>query len=182
MPDRLWNRYFAAWYVPPPPHEIHREALRLEPRAPRKRLPDGRRVCFFGDSQMRHLFNNFVMATSDYAAVPVESAAKQVMPSDLHTYVVKRWSGFGVDEGAEVAIDSLPCTDFVANMGQWPAGWPEDRPWGFEEYDRAVRADMAELRALSAALGVRLERFFYAATQSPFRSPTLSGRPACRGR
>jgi hypothetical protein len=202
MPDRIWNRFFAAWYVPPPPHELHREALQLDPQAPRgKLLPDDRRVCFFGDSQMRHLFNNFVMATSAYAAAPVESATKAVMPSDGHTYVVKRCTvltstdvrslfarhdslahsltrslamryaprsftgaGFGDEEGAEIAIDSLSCTDIVANMGQWPAGWPEGRPWSFAEYDTAVRGDVDELRAMSATLGVRPERVFWVST------------------
>ena len=175
MPDRIWNRYFAAWYIPPPAHELEREALQLDPRAPRRMLPDDRRACFFGDSQMRHLFNNFVMAMSGYAAVPVASAEKEVMPSDRHSYAVKRWAGFDREEGAVIAIDSMSCTDIVVNMGQWPAGWPEGRPWSFLEYEVGVRSDLEELRALAARLDVLPKRLYWLST-NPHGYMDMNGR------
>ena len=170
MPDRIWNRYFAAWYIPPPPHELDKEALELVGRAPRTKLGEDQRVCFFGDSQMRHLFNNFVMATSDYKAMPVVSAEKEVMPSDRHKYFQKRWSGF--DFGEQEVSD---CTDVVVNMGQWPAGWPEGRPWSFLEYSEGVRADMEDLQALSQRLGIHPRRLYWLST-NPYGYMDVNGR------
>lgn len=158
MPDRLWNTYFASWYVPPPPSNP--ALMEPSPRAPRTKLDANRRVCFFGDSQMRHLFNAFVMATSEYAVLPVASAEKEVMPSSVHTYIEKRWAGFDLGEGHE----NISCTDVVANMGQWPAGWPEGRPWSFREYELAVQGDLEEMGAISDQLDMEPRRLYWLST------------------
>ncbi len=156
MPDRLWNMYFTSWYIPPPANEL--ALMQLEPRAPRARLGDDRHVCFFGDSQMRHLFNAFVIATSEYKALPVPG--KEVIASNQHTYVQKRWAGFDLGDGR----GNISCTDIVANMGQWPAGWPEGRPWSFHEYELGVRADVEEMGALSEQLGLQEKRLYWLST------------------
>ena len=158
MPDRLWNMYFTSWYIPPPANEL--ALMQLEPRAPRARLGDDRHVCFFGDSQMRHLFNAFVIATSEYKALPVPG--KEVIASNQHTYVQKRWAGFDLGDGR----GNISCTDIVANMGQWPAGWPEGRPWSFHVYELGVRADVEEMGALSEQLGLQEKTIVLAVHQS----------------
>jgi hypothetical protein len=119
-------------------------------------LGANRRVCFFGDSQMRHLFNNFILFTADYGVRPVESATKAVMPSAVHTYVEKVWTGFDAERTEELVLNRS-CTDAVVNVGQWPAGWPEGYPWPFEMYESNVRSDMEFMRTvLSDRLGLRV--------------------------
>jgi len=156
IPDRLWDTYFASWYIPPPSTDL--ELMAFTGQAARVNLDAHRRVCFFGDSQMRHLFNAFVMATSEYAVTPVASAEKEVMPSAVHTYVEKRWAGLNLGEG------SISCTDIVANMGQWPAGWPEGRPWSFREYELAVRGDLQEMVNISDQLGMEPRKLYWLST------------------
>ncbi len=143
-----------------PPPATDPPLMEPSPQAPRINLDAHRRVCFFGDSQMRHLFNAFVMATSKYAVLPVVSAEKEVMPSSRHTYIEKRWAGFDLGEGRQ----NISCTDIVANMGQWPAGWPEGRPWSFPEYELAVRGDMREMADMSDQLGMEPRRLYWLST------------------
>ena len=156
MPSSLWNKFFASWYTPAVrAREIQEEALELMPRYSFPVLGPDHRVCFFGDSQMRHLFNNFVMVTSNYTAIPVESASKAVMPSSLHAYVAKNWPGFNPDE-TESVISKHQCTTAVVNVGQWPAGWPEGFPMPFETYQEGVQSDMHYMHfELSKRRGIR---------------------------
>lgn len=149
MPVDLWTRYFDSWYVP----TMNKGDIEIFPQrevslSEWRELEDhGKHVCFFGDSQMRHLFNNFIMLTSNYTARSTKPGEKTVIETDRHTYFEKKWGGFGEDSTKMAE----KCTDIIANIGQWPAGWPEGYPWSFEVYESFVKSDMMYLKALSQA-------------------------------
>lgn len=100
MPPDLWQRCFAEFFVPRPGMK---EALELVGRPDEDTFlgkVQGRRVCFYGDSQVRHLYNYFVRLTEGYPKAPVKPNKEWVMPSHIHSYIVKRWAGF--DSGVVV--------------------------------------------------------------------------------
>jgi len=154
MPEDLWTRCFNSWYVP----SINNTDIELFPSRQisltdwRELEDQGKRICFSGDSQMRHLFSNFIMLTSNYTAVPIVPATKDVIQSDKHIYFAKQWGGFAED----MAKMAENCTDIIANIGQWPAGSPEGYPWPFEVYKKFIESDMMYLQALSQAINCQV--------------------------
>jgi len=47
------------------------------------------------------------------------------------------------------------CSTAVVGIGQWPAGWPENHPMSFEEYETNMRRSLAEFVRRTKDKGVR---------------------------
>ena len=103
------------------------------------------RVCMWGDSQMRHLYNTIVAAVFDDSGASIKN--KEVLDGQgCITYFPKTYDNF--DHDIDNLVDSGNCTVILANFGQWPAGWLQGYPWSFDKYKIYVEADIVYLKRL----------------------------------
>lgn len=99
----------------------------LQARAAQQ-LP-GRRVCFIGDSQTRHLYNQVVHLMG---GAPV-SLRKEVLKSE---YMMFQREFFG---NGFLSTDTRNCSHVFINFGQWPVSYQVARPWSAQRYMKAVQ-------------------------------------------
>ena len=158
LPKGMWAEYFATWNPPKDAQMLYisKETRKIDIQAWNIDEEQGRRVCFFGDSQMRHLYNAFIILTNGYAVFPSEPIgtinSKVVMKSRWHRYIEKNWAGFSDD----VAVHAANCSDILINFGQWPAGWPEFFPWSFETFETRMREDVRFIQNITKASESRI--------------------------
>lgn len=90
-----------------------------------------KRVCFSGDSQMRHAYNGFV-ALSDGRAQAADYWHN--LRHNDHSVLESRFSSYQSNVwGNEVATEN--CSILFFNVGQWPASYlSEGRPWSAGQY------------------------------------------------
>ena len=103
------------------------------------------KVCMWGDSQMRHLYNTIAEAIFHSAMGTINEKDILDGHSSL-TYTSKLYDNF--EQDVEGLLRAGNCSVLVANFGQWPAGWPEGYPWPFEKYKVYLEADMRYLKLL----------------------------------
>lgn len=101
-------------------------------------------VCMFGDSQMRHLFNELLRERGIECAV---DANKNVCndTSGMFRYTKLLWPNQTYFFAAKAVYN---CSLLILNVGQWPAGWPAHFPFTVAEYHRQV----AQLLSIVAQL------------------------------
>lgn len=54
------------------------------------------------------------------------------------------------------ATGAYDCTHILIALGQWPAGWPEDQPSLFNDYERAIEEAMKVAVKAREELGFQL--------------------------
>lgn len=102
-------------------------------------------VCFFGDSQMRHIHGNVVEIMD---GVPLNMTGAVGGATDKSISHSNRWL-YSVDRSAEWEIGQenfTGCSTVVYNIGQWALGWPAgDRPMPAHEYSSRVKRIVRQL-------------------------------------
>ena len=113
------------------------------------------KLCMWGDSQMRHLYNTIVAALFHSAQDLTDREKKEAIDGpDYVNFFWKVWDNF--DQDIDELLASGNCSTIIANFGQWPAGWPEEYPWQFDKYKVYAEADMVYLKLLKGKYsGVR---------------------------
>jgi hypothetical protein len=91
-------------------------------------------VCLFGDSQMRHLFNELLRERGIECTA---GATKNVCndTSGLFHYAKLLWPNQTHIFAPQLMHN---CSRLILNVGQWPAGWPGDFPFAVADYHRQV--------------------------------------------
>jgi hypothetical protein len=103
------------------------------------------KVCMWGDSQMRHLYNTIAEALFHSAGVIMNK--KEVLDGHSSlTFTMKLYDNFGQD--VEGLLRAGNCSVLIANFGQWPASWTEGYPWPLDKYKVYMEADMRYLKIL----------------------------------
>jgi hypothetical protein len=106
------------------------------------------KVCMWGDSQMRHLYNTITSATTGQHP----SSKKQVLGGGgLLKYFKKRYDNF--EQDLDNLIRFQECRLIIANFGHWAAGPLGGYPWSFDKYQIYVEADMVYLKSLETKYG-----------------------------
>ena len=101
------------------------------------------KMCFVGDSHMRYLYNDVLLALLGGADYNVEFP-KQARQEPLFRFVNVR---FDSDLDDALSVVAYECAVVFANFGQWLLGWPGDRPWTVAEYAREVDDALHRLKA-----------------------------------
>ena len=120
------------------------------------------KVCFVGDSQMRHLYNQVVHlvegpAAGFRASITGEKKQKEVINTTLMVYVQDRYGNVSAN------FTSSNCSHVFANFGQWPLSYLVPRPWNISRYSSRVAEIARRFKAEQALYGNKL----YWVTTSP---------------
>lgn len=97
----------------------------------------GRKVCFIGDSQTRHLYNQVVHLIEGPTAkfrehIRGEVREKDVLGAQGMLYVADHYG-----EGAAI-FNSSNCSHVFTNFGQWPLSFAVKSPWNSQQYTKQV--------------------------------------------
>jgi len=95
-------------------------------------------VCFIGDSQTRHLFNQVVHLLEGEAAgyrkqVSGIDRAYQVLGSDILTYIADNYGN-----ASALWWDTSNCSHVFVNFGHWPLSFQETQPWPAQRFAAQV--------------------------------------------
>jgi len=104
------------------------------------------KVCMWGDSQMRHLYDIIVAALFQNSEASIQN--KEVL--DGHGYInffSKTYDNF--EQDMDRLVQSGDCSVVIANFGQHPAGWLYGYPWPFDKYKIYAEADILYLKQLA---------------------------------
>jgi hypothetical protein len=106
-----------------------------------------KRVCFIGDSQTRHLYNQVLHLLEGAAAgyrkqVSGWTRAYQVLKSDVMWYFADNYG-----DTTALHFDTQKCSHVFINFGQWPVSHAEATPWGIQRYAQAVQRLAASMQA-----------------------------------
>lgn len=126
----------------PPPCTIHCRYRQITPlvaaqcKASLQQQPAQRRVCFSGDSQTRHLFNQVVHLIEGPSAGFRNFDATQRIHSKLTSDVIV-FSEDTYGDGA-LQLNTSKCSHVFINFGQWPASQEQEKPWDAKRYAEKV--------------------------------------------
>lgn len=104
------------------------------------------KVCFFGDSQTRHIYNQVLHllegpASGFRAQISGTQRAYQVLRSDVMSYAADNYGNFSA-----LRTDTGHCSHVFVNFGHWPLSFQERRPWSVDRYAQGVQALAGSMR------------------------------------
>jgi hypothetical protein len=107
--------------------------------------PSGK-VCLFGDSQIRNLFNSIGGLLDPLSCFPLLQQKRSRGDCDVDGF---QWKWFRYDSEWKYDEDLSDCTHVFINFGQWPLGWPSNpTPWLFDRYKCAVSTTLQHVLLL----------------------------------
>lgn len=109
-------------------------AIGAQCKASLKQQRPNNHVCFIGDSQTRHLFNQVVHLLEGPAGgyrkqVSGIDRAYQVLGSDILTYVADNYGN-----ASALWWDTSNCSHVFVNFGHWPLSFQETQPWPAQRF------------------------------------------------
>jgi hypothetical protein len=126
-----------------------------------------RRVCFAGDSQMRHIYamTHAIMTSSE---IQTDGTLRDIAPSTWSRYIK-------VTFGDELESSDLSnCSRLILNIGQWPLGWPAgDKPWTIRRFYDRVDGMLTKIRVENPTLAGKI---WWLSTHPHGLSRTMHGR------
>jgi hypothetical protein len=143
MYPTLWRCNLCRW------HRRYRKvtpAVAAQCKAALQQQPTQKRVCFIGDSQTRHLYNQVLHLIEGPSAgyrqqISGLERAFQVLASDTWFYEADNYGNY-----TALRHDTSSCSHVFINFGHWPLSFQEREPWDVRRYAQQVAQLAASMK------------------------------------